>query len=71
MIDSREHPDGDREPFAEQKRELTDLLSRTYRTIIDHGGRPAETIALLARMEPFDAYPELVAALEEEEDVDR
>jgi hypothetical protein len=66
MIDRRERPDDDREPFEGQTDEVDSMLRSALANMVDTGARPPEALALLARMEPFDAHPELIAALEEE-----
>lgn len=65
MIDSSESPDSSREPFAGSTKELAGMLRSAYDAMIGHGGRSADSIALLARIEPFSSHPELVASLEE------
>ncbi len=66
VMESREHPDGDREPFAGRKRELESMLREAFEILVEHGARPGDALARLATMEPFDSHPELVAAIAEE-----
>lgn len=66
VMEAREHPDGDREPFAGKEREVERMLRETFEILVEHGAVPGDALARLATMEPFDSHPELVAAIAEE-----
>jgi hypothetical protein len=65
-METREHPDGDREPFSGRDREVARMLRQTFEILVEHGAVPEAALSRLASMEPFDSHPELVAALAEE-----
>lgn len=66
VMEAREHPDGDREPFAGRQREVEGMLRDAFEILVEHGARPGDALARLAGMEPFDSHPELVATISEE-----
>jgi len=66
VMEAREHPDGDREPFAGRQREVERMLREAFEILVEHGARPGDALARLAAMEPFDSHPELVATVSEE-----
>lgn len=66
VMEAREHPDGDREPFAGREREVEKMLRETLGILVEHGARPGDALTQLAAMEPFDSHPELIATLAEE-----
>jgi hypothetical protein len=66
VMETREHPDGDREPFSGREREVEQMLREALEILVEHGAKPADALAQLASMEPFDSHPQLVAALDEE-----
>jgi hypothetical protein len=66
VMEAREHPDGDREPFAGREREVKGILRKAFDILVEHGAVPEDALSLLAAMEPFDSHPELVAAMAEE-----
>lgn len=65
VMDAREHPDSIREPFAGADGEIATMLADCVDVLV-RGGMEAEgAISLLAAREPFDRFPEVVAALRE------
>jgi len=66
VMEAREHPDADREPFAGRGREVERMLREAFEILVEHGAQPDDALARLAAMEPFDSHPELVAAIAEE-----
>jgi hypothetical protein len=69
VMEARERPDSDRAPFNDEQRELAAILRVAFGTMVDHGADPADALARLASMEPFDSHPELVSALQEEHEI--
>ena len=66
VMEARDHPDGDREPFAGREREVERMLREALDILVEHGARPGDALTRLAGMEPFDSHPELVATIAEE-----
>jgi Histidine kinase-, DNA gyrase B-, and HSP90-like ATPase len=66
VMEAREHPDGDREPFVGHEREVDRMLREALEILVEHGARPGDALTRLAAMEPFDSHPELIATLAEE-----
>lgn len=66
VMEAREHPDSEREPFAGREREVERMLRETFEILVGAGARPGDALAQLATMEPFDSHPELVATIAEE-----
>jgi hypothetical protein len=68
VMEARERPDGDREPFAGRDTELERMLREALGILVEHGARPADALTQLAAMEPFDSHPQLIATIAEEVD---
>jgi hypothetical protein len=66
VMEAREHPDGDREPFAGREREVERMLREALDILVEHGADPGDALTRLAAMEPFDSHPELIATIAEE-----
>jgi hypothetical protein len=66
VLDSSERPDGARAPFTGHESEVDAILHDTYGSMIAAGARPNDTLAMLARSEPFSDHPHLIEALREE-----
>jgi len=66
VMEARDRPDGDREPFAGHQREVERMLREALGILVEHGARPGDALARLAGMEPFDSHPELAAKIAEE-----
>lgn len=66
VMDSREHPDADRDPFDGRTAEVDRMLRDAHTALTSHGVDEREALTLLASREPFNLYSELVAALSEE-----
>ena len=59
------------EAFEAKPQEVASILREVYRALLRDGLAPKDAVERLVKMEPFDRYPELVAALEETEGVAR
>lgn len=66
VLDSSERPDRTRAPFTGHESEVETILHDTYASMVAAGARPNDTLAMLARSEPFSDHPHLIAALKEE-----
>ncbi|MEJ7803872.1 MAG: ATP-binding protein, partial [Candidatus Limnocylindria bacterium] len=66
VMDARERPDATHGPFDGRETEVRLMLRETFEAMINHGGAPADALAMLATREPFSDFPELVAALQED-----
>lgn len=66
VLESSEHPHSSHTPFSDRETEVRSILRDTYDAMIAAGARPEDTVATLARSEPFSEYPHLVEALREE-----
>jgi hypothetical protein len=66
ILEARETPDADREPFAGRQREVEKMLRQAFEILVEHGADKSDALDRLATMEPFDSHPELVAILAEE-----
>lgn len=66
LMDCREEPDGVPAPFQGRTGEVEELMRAVHHSMVDAGATPTAALEALARLEPFDAYPELVATLAEE-----
>jgi hypothetical protein len=66
-MDASENPDHShlRVPFHGKSREVFDLLDRLHRDLVAGGAAPDAALEVLARIEPFDSHPEVVAAYSE------
>jgi hypothetical protein len=45
---------------------VEELIRTVHETMVEAGATPTAALEALARLEPFDGYPELVATLAEE-----
>ena len=66
VMEARERPDGDREPFAGRRPEVERMLREALDILVEHGAKPEDALMRLAAMEPFDSHPEVVAIVAEE-----
>lgn len=66
VMETRDDPDADREPFAGREREVEAMLREAFDILVEHGAVPGDALARLVAIEPFDSHPELVAVLAEE-----
>jgi hypothetical protein len=66
VLDASERPHGSRAPFTGHESEVETILHDTYGAMIAAGALPKDTLATLARSEPFSDYPHLIEALREE-----
>ncbi len=66
LMDCREEPDSVRPPFEGRTAEVEVMMRSVHRTMVEAGAEPQQALNLIARLEPFDAYPELVATFAEE-----
>jgi hypothetical protein len=66
-MDASENPDHShlRVPFHGRSREVLDLLERLHHGLVEGGAAPDAALEVLARIEPFDSHPEVVAAYAE------
>jgi len=63
VIDNAEHPDSQPQPFEEPPTgELFKVLHELYKALINQGLNHQEAIQRLSTIDPFDRYPEHVAA---------
>jgi len=63
VIDNAEHPDSQPQPFEEPPTgELFKVLQELYKALINQGLNHQEAIQRLSTIDPFDRYPEHVAA---------
>jgi hypothetical protein len=65
VMDAREHPDAVRQPFAGRDSEVSKMLADCFATLVGGGAAPEAAVELLAVREPFDRFPEVVAAFRE------
>ena len=65
VMDAREHPDAVRQPFAGADHEVARMLETLFDVSVAGGMDPLDAIGMLAAREPFDGFPEVVAALRE------
>jgi hypothetical protein len=66
LMDCREEPDSVRAPYDGREAEVRVMMRDVHRTMVDAGSASTDALALIARLEPFDSHPELVAAFAEE-----
>jgi hypothetical protein len=66
VLDSSERPDGARAPFTGRESEVQAILRDTYAAMVAAGAQPNDTLAMLARSEPFSDHPHLIEVLKEE-----
>jgi hypothetical protein len=66
-MDASENPDHAhlRVPFPGKSREVFELLDRLHHDLVAGGAAPDAALEVLARIEPFDTHPEVVAAYAE------
>lgn len=66
-MDASENPDHShlRLPFHGKSREVLDLLEKLHHDLVAGGAAPDAALEVLARIEPFDSHPEVVAAYAE------
>lgn len=66
-MDASENPDHShlRVPFHGETREVLELLERLHRELVSGGAAVDAALEVLARIEPFDSHPEVVAAYAE------
>ena len=66
-MDASEHPEHShlRIPFHGHTEEVFTLLERLHRELVDNGAAEDSALEVLARIEPFDSHPEIVAAYAE------
>jgi hypothetical protein len=69
VMDAREHPDAapDR-PFESNQTAVAEMLRATHAAMLAEGIDLPTALTALAAVEPFDAYPELIATFREELD---
>ncbi len=67
VMDAREHPDTARGPFHDGDREVANLLAKLHEGLVQSGASPAVALGIIATREPFDQFPEVVAAFRERE----
>ena len=66
VINNAETPDGFGQPFEDSATDLKTAMAETFQALLEDGrGRPDAARALLT-MEPFNQYPEMVAAFLDE-----
>ncbi len=65
VMDAREHPDAVREPFAGDDHEVAEMLATLYAVSVEGGMNEQDALAMLAGREPFDSFPEVIAAFRE------
>lgn len=65
VMDAREHPDAIREPFAGGDHEVAEMLLRLYALSVEGGMNGQDALVMLAGREPFDSFPEVIAAFRE------
>ncbi len=68
VMDAREHPDAIREPFAGGDHEVAEMLLRLYALSVEGGMDGQDALVMLAGREPFDSFPEVIAAFRESKD---
>ncbi len=66
-MDASENPDHShlRVPFHGQSQEVLELLEKLHHDLVAGGAAADAALEVLARMEPFDSHPEVVAAYAE------
>jgi hypothetical protein len=66
-MDASENPDHShlRVPFHGKTREVSELLEKLHHELVAGGAASDAALAVLARIEPFDSHPEVVAAYAE------
>lgn len=66
-MDASENPDHShlRVPYHGKTKEVLELLEKLHHELVDGGAAPDAALEVLARIEPFDSHPEIVAAFEE------
>jgi hypothetical protein len=66
-MDASENPDHShlRVPFYGETREVLELLERLHRQLVSGGAAADAALEVLARIEPFDSHPDVVAAYAE------
>ena len=70
VMDAREHPDAVREPFAGGDHEVAEMLARLYALSVEGGMDGEDALVMLAGREPFDSFPEVVAAFRESKGIE-
>jgi hypothetical protein len=71
VVDSSEHPDKQSIPFERAPHEVTEVMGLVYEALRRDGLSAKEAVHRLGVMEPFNRFPELIAALDARERNDR
>lgn len=66
VVNNAEAPDSLAQPFEGASAELRSAMEAVFAALVSSGRSPLEAGEELIRMEPFDAYPEIVAAFVEQ-----
>lgn len=66
VVKNAEAPDSLAQPFEGASAELRSAMEAVFAALVSSGRTPREAGEELIRMEPFDAYPEIVAAFVEQ-----
>lgn len=65
VLNNAENPDAQGNPFeGSPSRELVELMTQLYRSLIDSGFTQEDAHKRLSIIEPFDRYPELLATID-------
>ena len=66
VINNAEAPDSMPQPFEDSSAELRRAMAETFDALVEGGASRADAARTLLSMEPFNLFPDLVAAFLEE-----